>query len=266
MGIASHTDEKAASNKERMSTMRILQSTLGVAFVVATIFTLWTPNQSTQPETGAINILRLPTGVPASAPTPSVDVRTHIGLVAGHWGNDSGAVCADGLTEVEVNITIASLAREYLIKLGYQVDLLEEFDVRLTDYRAAALVSIHADSCAFINNQATGFKVTTALATLVPEESSRLTACIRQRYQTKTGLPLHSTSITKDMSSYHAFDEINALTPAAIIETGFLNLDRQILVESPQLIAQGIVDGILCYLRNESITVITPIPSPTSSP
>jgi len=27
----------------------------------------------------------------------------HIGIVAGHDGNDSGAVCPDGLTEAEVN-------------------------------------------------------------------------------------------------------------------------------------------------------------------
>ena len=30
-----------------------------------------------------------------------------IGIIAGHKGNDSGAVCADGLTEVEVNENIA---------------------------------------------------------------------------------------------------------------------------------------------------------------
>jgi N-acetylmuramoyl-L-alanine amidase len=55
------------------------------------------------------------------------------------------------------------------------------------------------------------------------------------------------------MSGYHAFDEINPETPAAIIETGFLNLDRQILTQNPSLIAKGISDGILCYLGKESL-------------
>jgi len=55
------------------------------------------------------------------------------------------------------------------------------------------------------------------------------------------------------MSSYHAFDEIDIDTPAAIIETGFLNLDRQILTQEPDRIADGISKGILCYIYNESI-------------
>jgi N-acetylmuramoyl-L-alanine amidase len=31
-----------------------------------------------------------------------------VGIIAGHAGFDSGAVCDDGLTEVEVNATIAA--------------------------------------------------------------------------------------------------------------------------------------------------------------
>jgi N-acetylmuramoyl-L-alanine amidase len=79
------------------------------------------------------------------------------------------------------------------------------------------------------------------------------------RYATRTGLTYHPSTITIDMTEYHAFDEINTNTTAAIIETGFLYLDRKILTENPDVIAQGIVDGINCYVRNESI-------SPTSTP
>jgi N-acetylmuramoyl-L-alanine amidase len=61
------------------------------------------------------------------------------------------------------------------------------------------------------------------------------------------------------MSSYHAFDEINPETTAAIIETGFLNLDRQILTTQQDIIAKGISDGILCYVRNEDIGIETDI-------
>jgi N-acetylmuramoyl-L-alanine amidase len=59
--------------------------------------------------------------------------------------------------------------------------------------------------------------------------------------------------VTGDMSNYHAFSEINPNTPAAIIETGFMNLDRQILTEKPDLIADGITSGILCFIRNEDV-------------
>ena len=47
--------------------------------------------------------------------------------------------------------------------------------------------------------------------------------------------------------------------PAAIIETGFMNLDRQFLTTQPEVAAQGIVAGIICYLDNESIS---PTPTP----
>jgi N-acetylmuramoyl-L-alanine amidase len=192
-----------------------------------------------------------------------------IGVVAGHWKNDSGAVCPDGLEEVQVNLNIASKVQKILAEQGYNVDLLAERDPKLINYRAAALVSVHADSCDFINNEAYGFKVASAMATRHPERAARLTACIRNRYAAITGKPLHSTSVTPDMTSYHAFGEIDENTPAAIIETGFLNLDRALLTQQPETVAQGIADGILCYIKNESITLPTgqpPIEQPTTLP
>jgi N-acetylmuramoyl-L-alanine amidase len=56
------------------------------------------------------------------------------------------------------------------------------------------------------------------------------------------------------MTDYHAFNEIDSETPAAIIETGFMNLDREILTQNPDVIARGITAGILCFVRNEDIT------------
>jgi N-acetylmuramoyl-L-alanine amidase len=35
------------------------------------------------------------------------------------------------------------------------------------------------------------------------------------------------------------------------MEVGFLNLDRQILTQQPDLLAEGISQGILCYIYNE---------------
>jgi len=63
-----------------------------------------------------------------------------------------------------------------------------------------------------------------------------------------------------DMTDYHTFNEINTETTAAIIETGFLNLDRDILTNQTDLIAQGVVNGILCFTRNEDLG------KPTSQP
>lgn len=247
-------------------TFGLLQTTFMVALVLATLFTAWTPYES---PTAAIPSNQLtqflgasPTlaGDLAAAPAVNGANENRIGIVAGHWGNDSGAVCADGLTETDINQRIAALVQKTLTDQGFQVDMLREFDLSLRGYKSAVLVSIHADSCDYINDQATGFKVAAALGSTRKEKAVRLTACMRARYGSATGMPIHSTSVTNDMTQYHAFDEIDPNTTAAIIEVGFLNLDRQILEKSPEIPAQGIVSGILCYLRNESITQATAAP------
>jgi N-acetylmuramoyl-L-alanine amidase len=238
---------------------RQLELVIVVAFVIATLFTAWTepgllPGGLSEKISNALTAQR---ATPQSgSPTSTPRINPRIGVVAGHSGNDSGAVCSDalgGFREANINLNVASLVREKLIAQGYDVDLLAEFDPRLTDYHALALVSIHADSCEYINDQATGFKVAAAISTKYPEQAARLTTCLRTRYATITELPFHSGSVTGDMSNYHAFNEINPDTPAVIIETGFMNLDRQILTEKPDVIADGITSGILCFVRNEDV-------------
>ncbi|MGQ9904652.1 MAG: N-acetylmuramoyl-L-alanine amidase family protein [Anaerolineae bacterium] len=183
----------------------------------------------------------------AILPAPNAGA-VRIGIVSGHRGNDSGAVCTDGLTEAQVNFDHAVRVASLLRAQGYMVDILDEFDPRLQGYVADALVSIHADSCAYINDLATGFKVTRARESRLPEAEDRLVACLTERYQQATSLRFHANTVTYDMTQYHAFYEIAPTTPAAIIETGFLYLDRPVLTRKADRVAQGIVDGILCYL------------------
>jgi N-acetylmuramoyl-L-alanine amidase len=226
-----------------------------VALVVATLFTAFS-DPSLLPagfsDQFSISLAQRATPTPPDQPTPTPRTNPLIGIVAGHSGNDSGAVCADGVTEASVNEKVAAFVKEQLVAQGYDVDILQEFDPRLTGYKATILLSIHADSCDYINDLATGFKVSSALANPHPERAARLTACLRNRYGQVTGLPLH-TSVTVDMTSYHAFAEINPDTTAAIIEVGFLNLDKELLTKQPELLAQGIVSGVSCYMNNEEI-------------
>ncbi|MBI3362318.1 MAG: N-acetylmuramoyl-L-alanine amidase [Chloroflexi bacterium] len=228
-----------------------------VAAAVATIFTAWSPASILPSQTARQIAIALATRVGANSTaqpaTSTPRPAPRIGLVAGHMGNDSGAVCPDGLTEASVNLEVANRVKAALEAAGFQVDLLNEFDDRLVGYKAVALVSIHADSCDFINDQATGFKVASALQSPVPDKAARLVACVQDRYSDRTHMNYHAQSITFDMTAYHAFREIDAQTPAAIIETGFLNLDRKILTEQPDLVAQGVTEGILCYARNEPV-------------
>jgi N-acetylmuramoyl-L-alanine amidase len=237
-------------------TLYYIQAVVIVAVVLATLFTAWTDPGLLPGNIGknySINQIPQSTLSSLGSITPTPRIKPLIGIVAGHSGHDSGAVCSDGLTEVSINQQIAAYVQNILIKNNIDVDVLQEFDERLNDYQALALISIHADSCDYINDQATGFKVAAALSNPHPERAARLIACMRSRYTKATGLLLHN-SITADMTSYHAFDEINTETTAMIIEVGFMNLDRQLLTQKTDVVAQGIVDGILCFVNNESVT------------
>lgn len=169
-----------------------------------------------------------------------------VGIVSGHKGYDPGAVCPDGLTEAEINYRIALEVTNLLARQGIHADLLDEFDTRLTDYHADALVSIHSDSCTIPG--ATGFKVARVTDSAIPEAEDALVACLNDQYAVYTGLPLHPSSITDGMTQYHAFSEINRGTPGAIIETGFMLDDRHLLENKPKIVARGIAAGILCFL------------------
>lgn len=242
----------------RVNLVALVWKVIWVGAVMATLFTAWAPlglfpygltdslNQIFNPEEESVS---------GQFPVPTPRPRPRVGIVAGHWGNDSGTVCADGLTEDQVNLEIATLVKEKLSSVGFDVELLGEFDDRLNGYDALALISIHADSCQFIDLNATGFKVAASLANPQPEKANRLVACLHSRYQVATGLPYHAGSITTDMTSYHAFNEIRPETTAAIIEAGFLNLDRQLLTENQEVVAEGIVNGVLCFIYNEDASI-----------
>ncbi len=238
-----------------------LQSVFIYAFLIASLFTLFTPNNlfSGQSLNRMFQAWQAnPTYVAPAMGNPAINPTGRIGIVAGHWKNDSGSVCPNGLQEVDVNLTVASLVQQKLAKEGYQVDLLEEFDTRLSQYQALAVISIHSDSCDFISTDATGFKVAAALESAFPEKTDRLSGCLIDRYSATTKLTYRAGN-TNDMTYYHAFSEVNTETPAVIIEVGFLNLDQQILTQQPDLISDGIVNGLLCYIRNESIIpTVTP--------
>ena len=253
------------ARRGRVRSLRALQTTLGVAILLATLFTAL-PSQGLVSGNvyERLSLLLTPQQVDTIL-TPQPQIR--IGIVAGHSGNDSGAVCRDGngevtLTEADINLEIAALVQQQLTQRGYQVDLLREFDTRLNGYRALAIISIHNDSCEYVNDEATGFKVAAALNTNDLNRANRLTACLVDRYQAITNMTFHAGSITGDMREYHAFREIDPSTVAAIIETGFLNLDREMLTKQTDRVAAGVAEGILCFANNENVEP-TPIPNLT---
>lgn len=269
MPVRSRPAPRTVASRARPRPLHAVEKTFLVAMLLATVFVAWTPTSfSTTSFSDRLALLLTPQAVAANVGVSPAQQALRIGIVSGHRGNDSGAVCTDStgkatLTEADVNYNIASLVQKRLVEQGFQVDLLNEFDTRLNGYRAVAIVSIHNDSCEYVNDQATGFKVAAALNTRDTNRASRLLACLVDRYQQDTGLRFHPGSITPDMTGYHAFSEIDPNTVAAIIETGFLNLDRQILTQHTDRVADGIVRGILCFVNNENVE---PTPMPTSAP
>jgi len=170
-----------------------------------------------------------------------------VGLIAGHWQSDPGTVCPDGLQEVEVNLAIARATAELLRAQGYRAEVLAEFDATLDGYQAAALVSIHCDSCL---SNLSGFKVARFTGSAVPETEDRLVQALYTAYAAETGLEPHLNTITEDMRQYHAFRRIAPETPGAIIEAGFLGGDRHLLTAQQGRVARGIARGIAAFLES----------------
>ncbi len=234
--------------------LRTLIIVVIAAGLMATIFTWWTPNEfiSTSARQGLSLAIatEAATVMPTGLPTPNWAQR--IGIVSGHRGNDSGAVCPDGLTEASINLSVAELVVRDLRGQGFTVDLLDEFDPRLTDYQAAALVSIHSNTCRDFGEPVSGYIIAASLGRISSRPSDEtLVECIADHYERETQLARRMET-TVDMTDYHTFREINPLTPAAIIELGFMLGDRQLLTENPEKLAKGISDGVLCYFQAEN--------------
>ena len=172
-----------------------------------------------------------------------------IGIVAGHRGvyDDPGAVCEDGLTEREVNEVVAEKVVLHLRSLGFHAELLDEFDSRLSDYQATALVSLHSNDCRDYGEFVSGYLIARAAARAAHGPDDLLVQCIGENYRQATGLRVRA-GVTSDMTEYHSFVEIHPLTPAAILEMGFLLGDRRLLTEGSDRVARGVYDGILCFL------------------
>ncbi|MDX2161754.1 MAG: N-acetylmuramoyl-L-alanine amidase [bacterium] len=243
------------------------------AGLMATIFTWWTPPRfinetvseqlSMAMETDTRANAAAPLTPEAPIPTPNWALR--IGVVSGHRGNDSGAVCPDGLTEAEINFNVATIVVRELRAIGYTVDLLDEFDPRLNNYQAVALVSIHANSCMDYGYEASGFLIAAAAARVTSRSvDDLLVECIARSYQSASGLE-RLPGVTIDMTDYHAFREIHPQTPAAILELGFMRADRDLLTGSAEQLAQGIKEGVLCFVEPaRSVLEPTAQPAPTA--
>lgn len=250
------------------------------ALLMATILSWWTDpeflNPTVRAQLGAAAAASALTPVP-TIPVPTPNWLKTVGIVSGHNGPgqngiafDPGAVCEDGagnvtITEREINFNVATRVVTGLRELGYAVDLLDEFDPRLNSYEAEALVSIHANTCRDFGELVTGYLIAKAEARPEAGVDRILVECIAKHYGNRTQLE-RRFGLTIDMTDYHSFREIHPTTPAAIIELGFMLADQQILIEQPDLLARGIIEGIRCYLEPDFDLLPDPTVTPPAAP
>ena len=153
------------------------------------------------------------------------------------------------LREETINFAVATRVVDNLEALNFAVDMLDEFDPRLVDYRADALVSIHANSCIDFGELVTGFIVSKSDARPETGNDVFLRECIALNYEANLPLP-RSYNETEDMLNNHAWRKIHPLTPGVILEMGFMLADKEILTTQHDLLAHAITMGILCYIEN----------------
>jgi N-acetylmuramoyl-L-alanine amidase len=183
-----------------------------------------------------------------------------IGLQVGHWKTEEvppelrrleaqTGTSGGGVNEWQLNLDIANRAATQLRARGYEVDIIPT--LLPTNYLADVFVSLHADGDPA--GAARGFKA--AHGSRRGPHEGRLVQALVEEYGKATGLP-QDDRISRNMLGYYAFSwsryEWSAAphTPAAILEMGFMTsaADRVVLLQRRDVVAQGVVNGILRFL------------------
>lgn len=240
-------EQENGNRLENRTVFRGVQSVVGTAILIATILTLWNPHSVFR--TPNIEDLFRPTTKEEEFLSDTIPEEIHIGILAGHWQNSPGEVCADGRTEHDVNYGIAYQLELQLEGQGYKVDFFPEFDERLFNYDESMLIAIYSGSCAENPYPPSGFRIGTSLTAENLEQVNNLSVCLAEIYQEQTGLPFSYDVIDPDHASYHIFRDVSSRTPAIRFEIGTLSTDHDLIFNQSGKVVQALVDGITCYLN-----------------
>lgn len=194
------------------------------------------------------------------------DGPPRVGLQVGHWKNEDlpeelyrlegrTGSSGGGKTEWEVNLEIAQGVKTLLEEKGIQVDLLPATVPE--KYWADVFVAIHADGST--DPATSGFKIAAPRRDF-SGKAAKLVNFLVEAYQKSTGLP-QDPNITRNMRGYYAFawwrydHSVHPMAASVIIETGFLTnpVDRNTIVNQPDVVANGIVSGIISHLKSEKL-------------
>lgn len=195
-----------------------------------------------------------------------------VAIQAGHWKNnevpdelqglkDNGGATGGNVTERAVVLTIAERMVAMLTEQGVVAELLPT--TIPPGYVADAFVSIHADGS--LDTSVSGYKVA-APRRDYSGASTDLANRIGSAYGAATGLR-KDENITSRMRGYYAFNwrryehAIHPMTPAAIVETGFVTnaSDRRLLSGQPDHVAAAVVSGIMDFLTERNLLPVPEI-------
>jgi len=235
-------------HEEPFTVARGVQSVIAFAVLIATIFTLWNPRNLFR-SPNIYNLFDLePSEEPAAADSVPEDGEIQIGLLAGHWQNTTGEVCADGTIEADVNYEIISRLQRALEKEDYAVRVFPEFDLDLINFEADVFIALYSGSCLTNPPAKSGFSIGTSLISGDQIAVNNLAVCLTESYQDYTRLPFTYQVIDEDHSSFHIFRDVAPSTPAVMIEIGSLSADRYLITSQTETIIEGITQGIECHL------------------
>ncbi len=200
---------------------------------------------------------------PDGTPPTTSPTRPKVGIQIGHLNSadfpaelavlrSAGGASQDGLSEVKVCTGVANRLAALLKEGGVEVDILPA-NVPV-GYAADAFVALHSDWSP--RPAITGFKLARSRYSSLPEADDRLMELIYSSYEKTTGLT-RDWNITSNMTGYYAFNNrkyqfsLNRTTPSTLIELGFLtnNNDRQLLANQQDILAKGISQGLMAFLK-----------------
>jgi N-acetylmuramoyl-L-alanine amidase len=127
-----------------------------------------------------------------------------------------------------------------------------------TNYKADVFLALHADGDE--TGTLSGFKLARARWSMTPDADDKIIAAIVAEYGPITGLEEDPLRVSRNMTGYYSFNwrrgsySIAPTTPSAILEMAYMTnrSDLNLLLNKPDVIAQGIASGILRYFRETS--------------
>lgn len=194
------------------------------------------------------------------------DGPAKVALQVGHWKsselpeelerirNNTGA-SGGGKSESEVNMAIAKEISRILEEKGIHTEILPA--TIPPKYWADVFIAIHADGST--DRTVSGYKFAAPWRDY-SGKANELVTILEEKYEEATNLA-KDPNITRNMRGYYAFSwwryehAIHPMTTAVIAETGFLTnrSDQKLLINTPQIPAKAIAEGIIEYLHNEEL-------------